>query len=68
MIEDYSHTLLEQEEMHFYSCVADVLRAFQCHGAGHILHEVMKKSSIKSRAYIVVSIQQQALTFLVVRV
>jgi hypothetical protein len=47
MIEDYSHTLLEQEEMHFYSCVADVLRAFQCHGAGHILHEVMKNPQLK---------------------
>jgi len=47
MIEDYSHTQLEQEEMHFYSCVADVLRAFQCHGAGHILHEVMKNPQLK---------------------
>jgi hypothetical protein len=47
MIEDYSHTLLEQEEMHFYSCVADVLRAFQCHGAGRILHEVMKNPQLK---------------------
>jgi hypothetical protein len=47
MIEDYSHTLLEQEEMHFYSCVADVLRAFQCHGAGHILYEVMKNPQLK---------------------
>jgi len=47
MIEDYSHTLLEQEEMHFYSCVADVIRAFQCHGASHILHEVMKNPQLK---------------------
>ena len=47
MIEDYSHTLLEQEEMYFYSCVADVVRAFQCHGASHILHEVMKNPQLK---------------------
>jgi hypothetical protein len=47
MIEDYSHTLLEQEEMHFYSCVADVIRAFQCHGASHILHEVAKNPQLK---------------------
>jgi len=47
MIEDYSQTLLEQEEMHFYSCVADVIRAFQCHGATHILQEVAKNPQLK---------------------
>lgn len=47
MIEDYSHIMLEQEEMHFYSCVADVIRAFQCHGTSHILHEVMKNPQLK---------------------
>lgn len=46
MIEDYEHTLLEQEEQHFYSCVADVISAFQCHGAGHILHEVSKNPQL----------------------
>jgi hypothetical protein len=46
MIEDYSHTLLEQEEMHFYSCVADVIRAFQCHGTTHILQEVAKNPQL----------------------
>jgi hypothetical protein len=55
MIEDYSHTLLEQEEMHFYSCVADVLRAFQCHGAGHILHEVMKNPQLKQELRVLFS-------------
>ena len=39
---DYSHTLLEQEEQHFYSCVMDVVEAFQTHGAMNILKEVMK--------------------------
>lgn len=45
--EDYSHTLLEQEEMHFYSCVADVLEAFQTHGIDHVLNEVAKNTVIK---------------------
>mgnify|MGYP003343166562 FL=1 len=45
--EDYSHTLLEQEEMHFYSCVADVLEAFQTHGIDHVLNEVSKNTVIK---------------------
>jgi hypothetical protein len=46
MIEDYSHTLLEQEEQHFYSCVADVIRAFQCHGVSNILYEVAKNPQL----------------------
>jgi hypothetical protein len=45
--EDYSHTLLEQEEMHFYSCIADVLEAFQTHGIDHVLNEVAKNTVIK---------------------
>jgi hypothetical protein len=46
MIEDYSHTLLEQEEMHFYSCVADVTEAFLTHGTINILHEVAKNPQL----------------------
>ena len=45
--EDYSHNLLEQEEMHFYSCIADVLEAFQTHGIDHVLNEVAKNTVIK---------------------
>jgi hypothetical protein len=55
MIEDYSHTLLEQEEMHFYSCVADVLRAFQCHGVSHILQEVAKNPQLKQELSLLLS-------------
>jgi len=47
MIEDYSHIMLEQEEMHFYSCVADVIRAFQCHGTMNVLREVAKNPQLK---------------------
>ena len=47
MIEDYSHTLLEQEEQHFYSCVMDVTEAFQTHGTMNILREVMKNPQLK---------------------
>jgi hypothetical protein len=45
--EDYSHTLVEQEEMHFYSCVADVLDAFQTHGVDHVLKEIAKNPQLK---------------------
>ena len=55
MIEDYSHTLLEQEEMHFYSCVADVIRAFQCHGVSHILQEVAKNPQLKQELSLLLS-------------
>ena len=44
---DYSHTLLEQEEQHFYSCVMDVVEAFQTHGTMNILREVMKNPQLK---------------------
>ena len=60
MIEDYSHILLEQEEQHFYSCVADVIRAFQCHGAGHILHEVMKNPQLKQELSVLFPSNTQA--------
>jgi hypothetical protein len=60
MIEDYSHILLEQEEQHFYSCVADVIRAFQCHGAGHILYEVMKNPQLKQELSVLFPSNTQA--------
>jgi len=43
---DYSHTLLEQEEEHFYSCVADVVDAFKIHGTANIMREVSKNTYI----------------------
>jgi hypothetical protein len=43
---DYSHTLLEQEKEHFYSCVTDVVNAFKTHGVAEILHEVSKNTDI----------------------
>ena len=45
--QDYSHTLLEQEEMHFYSSIADVLDAFKTHGVDHVLNEIAKNTVIK---------------------
>jgi hypothetical protein len=47
MIEDYSHTLQEQEEQHFYYCVSAVLRAFESHGTYNILKEICKNPHIK---------------------
>ena len=55
MIDDYSHILLEQEEMHFYSCVADVIRAFQCHGTINILQEAMKNPQLKQELSVLLS-------------
>ena len=46
---DYSHTLLEQEEEHFYSCVTDVVNAFRIHGVAGILHEVSKNTDINQQ-------------------
>jgi len=43
---DYSHTLLEQEEEHFYSCVAGVVDAFKIHGTANIMREVSKNTYI----------------------
>ena len=45
--EDSSHTLQEQEEYHFYSCIADVLDAFQTHGVDHVLNEIAKNTVMK---------------------
>jgi hypothetical protein len=55
MIEDYSHTLLEQEEMHFYSCVADVVEAFQTHGAINVLKEAMKNPQLNQELSVLFS-------------
>jgi hypothetical protein len=49
LIEDYSHTLIDQEEMHFYSCIADVLDAFKTHGVDHVLNEVSKNTVMKQQ-------------------
>jgi len=46
---DYSHTLLEQEEEHFHSCVTDVVNAFRIHGVAEILHEVSKNTDINQQ-------------------
>lgn len=43
---DYSHTLIEQEEMHFYSCVHSVMDAFLDHGVKDILKEAQKNPKI----------------------
>lgn len=42
MNHDYSQVIQEQEEMHFYSCVTDVMEAFSYHGAKTILAEIDK--------------------------
>ena len=47
MQEDYSHTILEDEERHFHSCVADVMDAFKTHGTSHVLHELAKNPQWK---------------------
>jgi hypothetical protein len=40
---------VEQEEMHFYSCIADVLDAFQTHGVDHVLSEISKNTVMKQQ-------------------
>lgn len=47
--EDYSHTLLEQQEMHYFSCVHDVQEAFQTHGIKDILSEVCKNPQLNQQ-------------------
>ena len=47
--EDYSHTLLEQQEMHYFSCVQDVQEAFQTHGIKDILSEVCKNPQLNQQ-------------------
>ena len=51
---DYSHTLLEQEE-HFHSCVTDVVNAFRIHGVAGILHEVSKNTYINQELRVLFS-------------
>jgi hypothetical protein len=54
MIEDYSHTLLEQEEMAFNFAVLDVQSALSTFGVKYILDEVVKNPFIKQelKAYL----------------
>lgn len=47
MQEDYSHTILEDEQRHFHSCVADVMDAFKTHGTRHVLQELAKNTQWK---------------------
>lgn len=42
----FSHSLIEQEELHFYSCVSDVMQAFMDHGVKDILKEVNKNPKL----------------------
>lgn len=46
MISQDPINIIEQEEMHFYSCVNDVLEAFLDHGVKDILREVNKNPKI----------------------
>jgi hypothetical protein len=46
---DYSHTLLEQEEMMFYSCLHDTLDAFRTFGIKSMLKEVQKDPKLNSQ-------------------
>ena len=47
--EDYSHILLEEQEMHYFSCVHDVQEAFQTHGIKDILSEVCKNPQLNQQ-------------------
>ena len=47
--QDYSHTLLEEQEMHYFSCVQDVQEAFQTHGIKDILSEVCKNPQLNQQ-------------------
>jgi hypothetical protein len=49
LTEDYSHTLLEEQEMHYFSCVRDVLDAFETHGIKDILSEVCKNPQLNQQ-------------------
>lgn len=46
MNSQFPNSLIEQEEMHFYSCVSDVMEAFLDHGVKDILKEVDKNPKI----------------------
>jgi hypothetical protein len=46
MISQHPKNIIDQEEMHFYSCVNDVLEAFLDHGVKDILREVNKNPKI----------------------
>ena len=45
-VEDYQHIMQEQEEMHYYSCLQDVMDAFQTHGIKDILSEISKNPKL----------------------
>ena len=46
MNQDYSHVVIEQEEMNFYSCVHNVVDAFLDFGVKDILKEVDKNPKL----------------------
>lgn len=49
MMQDYSYTLQEQEEMHFYSCISDVTETFLSHGVKNILFEITKNPEFRKQ-------------------
>jgi hypothetical protein len=42
LLDDHHRFLQEQEEMHYNSCLQDVLEAFQTHGIKSFLSEIRK--------------------------
>jgi hypothetical protein len=47
--DDAARTILEEEEMHFYSCVSDVIVAFLDHGVKNILKEIEKNPKLRNQ-------------------
>jgi hypothetical protein len=47
--DDDAMILLEEEEMHFYSCVSDVQVAFLDHGVKNILKEIEKNPKLHNQ-------------------
>ena len=43
---DYQQIAQEEEEMHYYSCLQDVMDAFQTHGIKDILSEISKNPKL----------------------
>jgi len=48
-VEDYSDILLQEQEMHYFSCIQDVQEAFQTHGIKDILSEVCKNPQLNQQ-------------------
>lgn len=47
--DDAARTILEEEEMHFYSCVSDVMVAFLDHGVKNVLEEIKKNPKLHNQ-------------------